>query len=717
MSEATTFSESWYRVADHCVALRPHVQVQRQYFRGERCYVLHDAFNNQFFRLQPAAYEFVARLRSNRTVESVWHECVQAHPEDAPGQEDVIRLLAQLNASNLLHSNLPPDGEKIFERYRKRREQETRSRWMNVMYSRIPLLDPDAFLKSILPLLRRVISPVGAIIWLGVVVFGLKMVIDHAPTFRDQSQAMLAPGNIALLYLSFVVVKALHEFGHACVCRRLGGEVHVMGLMLMIFTPVPYVDTTSSWAFRSRWKRAFVGAAGMIAELFVAAIAAVVWAYTGPGTINGLAYNVILVASVSTVVFNVNPLLRFDGYYIFSDLLDIPNLQQRATRQLTYLAERYLFGCTQARSQSWTLREAAWLTFYGLTSNIYRIFVFAAIVLLLSDSFLILGVIMAIVCAASWLVVPIVRLAKYLATSPRLGRQRGRAVLVSVLGLGLIFIGLGIVPAPSRFRAPGILESVEHRIISAETPGRLEEIVAKPGQTVRLGDPLVRLSNYELELNLQSAQAEFDEAMARRAQAEQEAISDLEPIESRIVAIEKRRAKLLKEQENLVIRAPHDGIWIEREVEDYEGSWLARGKMLGEVANPRAFQFCAIISQEEASRLFAGEIRSGEVRLFGRAGVALPVNARKVIPADRKTLPSAALGWRSGGEVAVASTDASGLTAREPFFEMRAAVGATSGVTLMDGRSGRIRFELPPEPLLRQWLRKLDQLLQQRYGL
>ena len=128
----------------------------------------------------------------------------------------------------------------------------------------------------------------------------------------------------------------------------------------------------------------------MIAELFVAAIAAVVWAYTGPGTINGLAYNVILVASVSTVVFNVNPLLRFDGYYIFSDLLDIPNLQQRATRQLTYLAERYLFGCTQARSQSWTLREAAWLTFYGLASNIYRIFVFAAIVLLLSDSFLIL---------------------------------------------------------------------------------------------------------------------------------------------------------------------------------------------------------------------------------------------------------------------------------------------------------------------------------------
>ena len=136
-----------------------------------------------------------------------------------------------------------------------------------------------------------------------------------------------------------------------------------------------------------------------------------------------------------------------------------------------------------------------------------------------------------------------------------------------------------------------------------------------------------------------------------------------------------------------------------------------------EIVNPRAFQFCAIISQEEASRLFAGDIRSCEVRLFGRSDVVLPVSARRVIPADRKTLPSAALGWRSGGEVAVAPTDATGLTAREPFFEMRAAVSAMPGVMLLDGRSGRIRFDLPPEPLLGQWLRKLNQLLQQRYGL
>src|SRR5688500_2385458 len=148
MADAGTFSESWYRIADERVALRPHVQVRRQFFRGERCYVLHDPFNNQFFRLPPIAYEFVARLRLDRSIESVWNECVQAHPEEAPGQEEVIRLIAQLNASNLLHSQLPPDSAKLFERYSKRRDRETRSKWLNVMYARFPLLDPDAFLQS-----------------------------------------------------------------------------------------------------------------------------------------------------------------------------------------------------------------------------------------------------------------------------------------------------------------------------------------------------------------------------------------------------------------------------------------------------------------------------------------------------------------------------------------------------------------------------------------
>jgi len=228
-----------------------------------------------------------------------------------------------------------------------------------------------------------------------------------------------------------VIIKTLHEFGHAYFCRKFGGEVHVMGVMLMIFTPAPYMDATSSWAFRNRWKRVLVGAAGMIVEIFFAAFATFVWAKTGPGTIHNLAYNMMFIASISTVVFNINPLLRFDGYYILSDLVDIPNLHQRAQQQLRYFAERYLFGLKKVESPANNPREGFWLCVFGIASGIYRVVVFGGVLLVIADRFLLLGIIMAAVCFISWVTVPTVRFVQYLASSPKLERQRKRAIALS----------------------------------------------------------------------------------------------------------------------------------------------------------------------------------------------------------------------------------------------------------------------------------------------
>ena len=380
-AETKTFSESWYRLAGQRVALRPHVRVQRQIFRGERYHVLHDPFNNQFFRLRPEAYAFIARLRSDRTIEDVWKDCLETDPEGAPGQEDVLQLLAQLHAANLLQSNLSPDSAKLFERHTKRRTREVRGALMNFMSTRFPVFDPDALLRKIQPLLERVISPLGGVAWLALVGYAVKVVIDHSAQFTNQSQSMLAPSNLVLLYLGMVLIKLVHESGHAAMCRRFGGEVHVMGVMLFFLTPMPYVDTTSSWGFRSRWHRALVGAGGMMSELVLASIAVFVWASTADGVVNALAYNMIFVASVSTILFNVNPLLRFDGYYILSDLLEIPNLQARADAQLRHLVERYAFGRAKLQSAALTLGEAGWLAFYGSASKVYRFFLFTGILL------------------------------------------------------------------------------------------------------------------------------------------------------------------------------------------------------------------------------------------------------------------------------------------------------------------------------------------------
>jgi putative peptide zinc metalloprotease protein len=710
-----TFSESWHRVAGLRITLRPTVKVRKQFFRGEKWYVLHDPFNNQFFRLRPEAHEFVSRLRPERTVEEVWNECVERVPDHAPGQEDVIQLLAQLYFANLLFYDIPPDSAKFFERYQKRKQRELQSRFLNIMFMRVPLYDPENLLKGIEPVLKRLIGPIGAIVWLVVVGAAVKVVLEHFDAAMAQAQGILAPDNLFLLYVGLVLIKTLHEFGHAIVCKRYGNEVHTMGVMLLVFTPLPYMDATSSWSFRSRWKRAFVGAAGMITEIFVAALATFVWAYTGMGTLHSLAYNMMFIASVSTVLFNGNPLLRFDGYYILSDLLDIPNLSTRAFQQLRHVVERYLFGWRESSSPAQNVKEAVWLSVFGILSGIYRLVVFTGIILFVADKFLLAGLIMALVCVISWGIVPLYRFASYLASSPRLARTRPRATAISLGTFLVIFGALAVFPFPYRFRAPGVLEAVQYLRVVNDAPGYVQAVVTTSGQRVDEGTPLMELSDQELEFEIEASEAQRQEtlAMQRRAMFLQKA--DLDPIHRRLETIESKLKDLEKQRESLLVRARQPGIWVAPQSSELVGAWIPRGSALGQIVNPTAFRFSAVVSQEEAANLFVEKIRKAEVRLYGQGGVNLEVENFLIIPFQHEQLPSAALGWLGGGEVQVSVRDQSGLKAAEPFFQIYANLKSNPEVTFMHGMSGKIRLSLRPTPLLVQWGRKLRQLLQKRY--
>ena len=741
-----TFSESWYRIAGQRISLRPGVNVRRQNFRGERWYVLENPFSNQFYRLRPAAYEFVARLRPDRTVQQAWQECLEKFPNEAPGQEAVIQLLSQLYFANLLQYDLAEDSAQLFERYNKRVQREVKARFLNLMFMRFPLLDPDRFLQKTLPVVGKLISPIGALIWLIVVGFGLKVVAENFVAFRDQTQSVLAPDNLFLLYLGMVIIKTFHEFGHAYFCRKFGGEVHVMGVMLMIFTPAPYMDATSSWSFRSRWKRLLVGGAGMIVEIFFAAIAAFIWVRTPPGTLHNLAYNIMFIASVSTVVFNINPLLRFDGYYMLSDLVDIPNLHQRAAQQLRFFAERYLFGLKKIEAPGNSRREAVWLSIFGVASGIYRVIVFGGVLLVIADRFLLLGIIMAVVCFISWVTVPTVRFIQYLASSPKLERQRPRAIAVSAALAAVIVLFLQFVPFPNSFRAQGLLQAHERMEVLNEAAGFVDKIIATPGAQVKKDQPLVQFRNLELELELASTRAKYDEVQARLRQAMQEATPNLKPLNRLLESTTNQLRKLESDQRSLLVRARQDGIWVAPHVDEFLGRWLQRGSPLGLLINSNAFEFRATVKQEDADALFGRTVPNAEIRLYGQASRSIAVQKWKVIPGEQQNLPSPALGWHGGGEMAVSPQDPQGRKVTEPFFEVVAEVAApegrdgalrrpsdassqgndrtaqravptTTAACLLDGRSGKIRFALEPEALLPRWIRRLEQMFQKRYQL
>jgi putative peptide zinc metalloprotease protein len=712
-----TFSESWYRIANQRLSLRPDVNARRQVFRGERWVVLDNAFNNQFFRLRPEAWEFVGRLRANRTVEEAWQECVRKFPDTAPGQETLVQLLGQLYQANLLLYDQAADTTNLFERFRKTRQRETRMRLLNVMFARFPLLDPDRLLNAATPYLRWLISPLGTVLWLLVVGWAGSLAVEHADQLRLQSEAALSPANLPLLYLGLVLIKTLHEFGHAAACKRFGGEVHVMGVMLMVFTPVPYMDATSAWGFRSRWHRLLVGAAGMIAEVFVAALATFVWVKTGPGAVHSLAYNMMLVASVSTVLFNLNPLLRYDGYYMLVDLLGLPNLSQNSNQHLIHLAERKLFGVKQSESPATNRSERIWFTSYGIAANIYRILVFSAMVLLVADQYLLLGVIMAVACLIAWLVVPLVKLINYLVTSPRLERCRPRAMAVCAgfAAVGVAFLTL--VPLPYHFRAPGVLEANQWSQVVTEAPGQLTAVLATPGSPVKAGQPLFRLTSRELELERHLARTAVTEVETRIRQAMDKEPASLRPLQAKLESNRKRLARVDADLAALTVRARHDGIWISPQAAQMLGRHTPRGAAIGMVVNPAGFEFSATVLQEDVNRLFTRPFPGAEARLHGQAGRMLNIGQLRVVPAEQSALPSAALGWGGGGEVPVAADDPQGRRAAEPFFSVRGPVLGTPDLAQLHGRSGKLRLDLPPEPLLPRWITELRQLLQKRYQL
>src|SRR5215510_6620361 len=417
------FSSTWYRVASLRPRLRRHAQIHRHHYRGQLWYILQDHASQRVHRFSPAAYCVIGLMDGKRTVEALWEVASARLGDDAPTQDEVIQLLTHLHAADVLQCDVPPDTAELLLRYERQRRGTWQNRLLSPFVVRLPLFDPERFLQRLLPWIRPFFGGLCLLLWLLVVGTAVLLAAVHWHDLtEDFMDRVLVPHNLLLLWLVFPVLKTLHEFGHAFATKIYGGEVHEMGVMFLVFTPCPYVDASAASAFRAKWHRIMVGAAGMIVELFLAALALFVWLNVEPGVVRAVTYNVMFIAGISTVLFNGNPLLRYDGYYMFADYLEIPNLRVRARAYLHYLWERYAFGHREAEAEMATPGERGWFVCYGLMALVYRAVVFVAVAIYIADRFFFLGVIVAIGGLVVGGAAPLVRLLAYLSTSPRLRR-------------------------------------------------------------------------------------------------------------------------------------------------------------------------------------------------------------------------------------------------------------------------------------------------------
>ena len=721
MAKRATFSEHWYRVAELRMRLVPAVRTHKQYFRDKSWHIVQSPMNQEFFRLDDAGYAFIALLNGERTVSEAWHLAIERFGDEAPTQGEAIQLLGRLYLSNLVQGDIPPDAENLFGRFHKRRKREIQTAAASFLFPRFHLWDPDSFLNRWIGLVGWIFTWKGMLIWLVLIGLGLHALADKGDELFDQSAGVLSPGNLPLLYVAFVVSKLVHELAHGFACKALGrqegeaGQVHDIGIMLLILTPAPYVDATSSWAFRNKWRRIMVGAAGMWAELALASVAAMVWASTGVGnTIHAIAYNMMFVASVSTVLFNGNPLLRYDAYYIMCDLLEMPNLATRAQQYVYYLVKRYVWGVKGVTHSATGAGEKLFFLFYFLAANVYRVFLFGGILLTVASLFFFVGAVLALLSLFMWLCVPVFKLLRYLFTSGELARGRFRALFTTLAFFGCIAYAAGTMPVPDRFRIEGVAESDDDVGVHAASNGFLRE--ALPSNTMaRAGETVVAvLENPALESQWEALTAREKEILARQRLAEANDPSEAQAMRELLAAVREELARVEHLRRELRVRPEKDGMWVAPRLQNFIGMYIEHGQRLGEVLSLKSVHIRSFPGQVEGVNLITEALPEVELRVKGRPDLGASGVIREILPAGRKELPTPALGFPAGGETQVDSEDPRGSTTAEHVFEIKIDLDRADW-QLLPGQVVVIRFSTPEKTIFEQGVRAVRQILQRRF--
>jgi len=543
---------------------------------------------------------------------------------------------------------------------------------------------------------------------------GLALATAHWRELTESmSDRVLAPRNLLLLALTFPLVKLLHELGHACATKAWGGEVHDMGVMLLVLMPVPYVDATASSAFRETRRRVVVGAAGILVETFVASLALFVWLQAEPGTLRAMLYDVMLIAGVSTVVFNGNPLLRFDGYYILADLLQMPNLRQRGVQYLTHLVDTRAFGLRDSRFDAGE-RERGWLAAFTVASFVYRMVVMIGIALFIGTQYFVIGALLALWVVFGSIVLPLYKGLNHVFASPKLQRRRNRAVAVTGGVAFTLLILLFAVPLPLWTSAQGVSWAPDDAIVVAGTDGFVRRVATAPGSAVQRGRPLIETDDPQLAPRIRSLQAQL-RMLEVRAQAE----LAIDKVRREITQEEMKsvRAELALTRErfaDLTIASPVDGVFLMDGAQDLPDRYLKKGQAVGYVVSPKVATVRVLVSQDDVDLVRARTERV-EVRMAGRLGETFPAAMRREVPAASARLPNAALGTTGGGIVPIDPRHPETPTALGRWFEFELELPAERSRAL--GERVYVRFEHGWEPLAWRMFRSVRQVFMKRFVL
>ena len=668
MSAAPTLAPSlpFGQAAEHLVVkLRPDLVVQPQFYEGMTHYVVKDPLALKYFRFKIEEYYLLEQFNGKLTLQEVKKAFEKKYRPQTISIEDLTRFVAQLHEAGIIHIDSGEQAKVLIRRRRKNRWRKVWAFFANILFIKIPIIDPERLLTRMYPYFRWIFTRTFVTLSTMSMILALSLVVSNWKTFYDKLpdfQSFFNWWTIMSFWVCLAVVKIIHEFGHGLTAKHYGGEVHEMGILFLVLTPALYCDVTDSWLLPNKWRRIWISAAGIYVECFLASIATFVWWYSTPGLLNSLAMATMFICSVNTIMFNANPLLRYDGYYVMADWLEIPNLRIKSTQFFAYLVQEKVLGL-EIPVQSYLPRSRRLLfVTYSVCSYVYRWFVTFAILWFLSQvlkpyKLESVSYLLAVGAVVPLVGMPIYQIGKFLRTPGRLRKvKKARAAAYAAAAIAII-CGILAIPTPLRVDGTLVLKLAKPQEVYAEIEGRLVELSVRDGDWVKKDTVIAKLSNPSKEKELAERQQDHDVAWTKarwylqspeienRAQAKQQD-ANATALEGMIEKVTSQLGKLtlIANRDGRVVAAP--GIVLHRES---VGQWVKPGKPFCEVGDPRRLEAHLIIDQSDIHLIHTDSI--AWIKIYGRAEHTFKSRVAEIAKRSREEVPTE-LSNMAGGEVA-----------------------------------------------------------------
>ena len=629
---------------------------------------LYDPARNRFFRIGWLEFMLLSHWRAGITPLQLCALVQQNSPLQAES-DDVLILLQFLDRNELLRSSSIAQRTRLQQLATSR--QHTLWQWLlhHYLFVRIPLFQPEAFLRATQSVYERVCRP-GILMMIGLAaLLGLWRVINQWDAFT-QTFLYFFSWQGALCYgLALTLSKLLHELGHAYTARHYGLRVPSMGVAIMMLWPMLYTDTSEGWKLNSRRARLGIGAAGMVAELMLAGIALLAWSFLPEGPLKSAAYVLAAVTWISTLLINLNPFMRFDGYYLLMDAVDMPNLHERSFAFGRWHLRRMLLGWQTGLPESEYAHRAHLLILYAYAVWLYRLILFIGIAALVYYFFFkVLGVILFAVEIGWFVVRPIYQETKiWIKHWPEWRGARRASLSLAILLIGLILLAL---PWHTSIQGDGYWQAAQHTRIFPPNAARVQKILVQEGQTVLAGQVLLQLESPEIDAQLRAIESRIagNKAQLAGVIGAVNLMERTQVLQQELASAEASRNFLLEEQARLRLSAPHEGVVRDLESGLYPGTWVASQKVLARVVKAHGSQAFIFVNESDVARLKTG----AKARLVLRRADSRVLDAvvSNIDPTPTHNLPHAMLASSHGGPIAVRPGQRGELSTTEAWYRV-----------------------------------------------